>query len=98
MSRPTCDKILSLPLLNRNLSETIREKLDFEDFNDSGSALSNKKRLLTTIKVPKDLVLISDRLPRPQYHLENERLASKVGKMLKRNNSVPEEIDRLPEI
>jgi hypothetical protein len=30
--------------------------------------------------------------------LENERLASKVGKMLKRNNSVPEEIDLLPEI
>jgi NIMA (never in mitosis gene a)-related kinase len=70
ISRPTCEKILSSPALMRNLTDTIRDKLDFDDEEEISP---NKRRLLNTIKVPKDLSLMSDRLPKPQYHINSER-------------------------
>lgn len=82
--------------ITRNLGDTIKDKLELLD-EQSEDCSPNKKRLLNTIRVPKDLGLISERLPKPQYHLQSER-ASKMSKQLKRNNSVPEEIDKLPEI
>lgn len=81
--------------ISRNLSDTIKDRLlDLED----EEASPQKKRLLNTIKVPKDLLMISERLPKPQYHLQSERASSKMSKQMKRNNSVPEEMDKLPEI
>jgi len=47
--------------LSRNLTDTLKDKLDFEDEEIS----PNRKRLLNTIRVPKDLLMISERLPKP---------------------------------
>ena len=96
LARPTCEKILSLQVLSRNLSDTMRDKIDF-GYEEEDVSPSKKKRLLNTIRVPKDMGMISERLPKPQYHINTER-SSKMSRQLKRNNSVPNEMDRLPEI
>jgi hypothetical protein len=75
--------------LSRNLTDTIKDRLDF----DEEEASPNRRRLLNTIRVPKDLLMISERLPKPQYHVQTERQSK-----MKRNSSVPDGIDMLPEI
>ncbi len=70
LARPTCDRILGMKNVQANLSDTLKEKLDIDGEEE---ASPRKRRLLNTIRVPKDMVLISDRLPKPQYHLTTER-------------------------
>jgi NIMA (never in mitosis gene a)-related kinase len=55
IARPTCEKILATQTVARNLSDTIRDKIDFEEEPDSSSP-NPRRRLLNTIRVPKDLV------------------------------------------
>ena len=71
LARPTCDKILEMPGLLNHLTSTLEEFNIQIDVNDIG--------LLNTIKVPKNLGQITERLPKPQYHV------------MKRNNSLPPE-------
>jgi hypothetical protein len=57
VARPTCDKILSMPgLLNQLTSTLERINVDIDLSNDG---------LLNTIKVPRDLGQITERLPKP---------------------------------
>jgi hypothetical protein len=71
IARPTCDKILAMPELLNHLTGTL-ERINVEiDLGGEG--------LLNTIKVPKNLGQITERLPKPQYHI------------MKRNNSMPPE-------
>jgi len=78
-ARPTCEKILAMPALISHMSE----KLEPEE-TQSVSNLS----LLNTIRVPRDLGQITERLPKPQY-----------GNVMRRNKSLPpEQMGTLPEI
>lgn len=55
--RPSCSQLLD--------NEIIREQIDQlfpEEFNDSESIL------LSTIRCPKNLLFLTDRLPKPRYH------------------------------
>lgn len=57
VARPTCDKILAMPGLLNNLTGTL-QRIDVDiDLEKEG--------LLNTIKVPKDLGQITERLPKP---------------------------------
>lgn len=56
--RPSCDKILEMPIVRKRI-----EKLFPQDtFYESQSSLLN------TIRVPKNLLYLTDRLPKPSYN------------------------------
>ena len=54
--RPGCDKILDLPIVRKKIEKLWPEDVDIEnpEFN-----------LLSTIRVPKNLLYLTDRLPKP---------------------------------
>lgn len=56
LARPNCSKILSIPYCIKNMPEDL--KIDIE---------LQKDNLLNTIKVPRNLGQITERLPKPQY-------------------------------
>jgi len=58
--RPTCEKILALPSV---LPKLQGEKIKFEEFDDEEQDV-----LLNTIKIPKNLAMLTDRLPKPTYN------------------------------
>lgn len=80
MARPTCEKILQTPGLLHHLTSTL-QKMDMSlDIEQDGG-------LLNTIKVPRDLGQITERLPKPQYNV------------IRRTNSLPpQKLDCLPDI
>lgn len=63
--RPSCDKILEMPIVRKKL-----EKLFPNEIFDEGGAELN---LLSTIRVPKNLLYLTDRLPKPQYDSDERR-------------------------
>lgn len=80
-SRPSCDKILGMPSIASHMSEKLEES-SFE--SDHGQNVS----LLSTIRLPRDLGQITERLPKAQY-----------GNVMRRNKSLPaEKMERLPDI
>ena len=64
--RPDCDKILGMPAVIR-----MGEKLFGEEFYDDIRPIQNE--LLSTIRVPKNLLYLTDRLPKPHYDSEARR-------------------------
>mmetsp|Transcript_52010 Transcript_52010/g.59393 ORF Transcript_52010/g.59393 Transcript_52010/m.59393 type:complete len:614 (-) Transcript_52010:509-2350(-) len=63
--RPSCDQILQLPSVQKRLTKvSITE--NNPSSNDSGAI-----NLLNTIKIPKNLNILANRLPKPQYDKEN---------------------------
>ena len=56
-ARPSCDKLLSMPIVTSHMSETL-EAAEKEQFYQ-------EVNLLNTIKVPRDLGQITERLPKP---------------------------------
>jgi len=58
--RPDCDKILDLPIVQKKVQKLFPE--DF--FYDTDQT---KMNLLSTIRVPKNLLYLTDRLPKPNY-------------------------------
>lgn len=65
--RPSCDEILNMPLIRK-----MTEKLFPEDFlYDMNISLN----LLSTIRVPKNLLYLTDRLPKPNYDNDQQRRA-----------------------
>lgn len=61
--RPSCDKILDMPIVKKRIEKLFPE----EQFYDSHSAL------LSTIRVPKNLLYLTDRLPKPNYDDERRK-------------------------
>jgi NIMA (never in mitosis gene a)-related kinase len=57
VARPTCEKILAMPGLLNHLSGTL-ERIDIH-------IDASEHNLLNTIKVPRDLGQITERLPKP---------------------------------
>lgn len=58
-ARPNCDEILEMPAVKK-----MGERL-FKDFYEEESEAKNQ--LLSTIRVPKNLLYLTDRLPKPSY-------------------------------
>jgi len=56
--RPSCDKILDMPIVRKKI-----EKL----FPGEYEELDPNLALLSTIRVPKNLLYLTDRLPKPAY-------------------------------
>jgi NIMA (never in mitosis gene a)-related kinase len=56
--RPSCDKILDMPIVRKKI-----EKL----LPDAFEELDPQMNLLSTIRVPKNLLYLTDRLPKPAY-------------------------------
>jgi len=70
-NRPSCEKILSLPGLLNHMTGTL-ENMDSDEVNEN---------LLSTIRCPRNLGQITERLPKPQY--------------MKRSNSMAVDLDRV---
>ena len=58
--RPSCDQILDMPAVRR-----MGEKLFGNDFYEGN--YQPQPELLSTIRVPKNLLYLTDRLPKPHY-------------------------------
>lgn len=78
--RPTCDKILSMPGLLNHLTGTL------EEIDQSAVHYDESESLLKTIKMPRKMGQITERLPAPQYNSD---------KQIKRTNSLPTTGSRL---
>lgn len=55
--RPSCDKILDMPIVRKKTEKLFQNEI-FHDEND-------QINLLSTIRVPKNLLYLTDRLPKP---------------------------------
>jgi NIMA (never in mitosis gene a)-related kinase len=62
--RPSCEKILDLPIVRKKI-----EKLFSDDFDN----VEPQMTLLCTIRVPKNLLYLTDRLPKPQYDSDERK-------------------------
>ena len=62
--RPDCDKILELPLVQKKIEQLFPEDFFYETDQC-------KMNLLSTIRVPKNLLYLTDRLPKPNYDRED---------------------------
>ena len=62
--RPSCEKILEMPIVRKKCEKLWPQ----ETFDDSG-----EMNLLSTIRVPKNLLYLTDRLPKPQYDSDDRR-------------------------
>ena len=58
--RPSCEKILEMPMVKKRI-ERLFPTGSNEYFDDEQSSLLN------TIRVPKNLLYLTDRLPKPTY-------------------------------
>ena len=61
--RPSCEKILDMPIVKKRIEKLFPE----EQFYGSQS------NLLSTIRVPKNLLYLTDRLPKPNYDIDRKR-------------------------
>lgn len=64
-NRPNCKQIIHMPVFIAKYNEIREEKA--KEFEDEPSANEN---LLGTIKVPKNLRLLSERLPKSNYGIK----------------------------
>ena len=69
-NRPNCDKILMMPSVVEHTSEKLEQA--------ERDHIYQEVSLLNTIRVPRDLGQITERLPKPQY-----------GNVMRRNKSLP---------
>ena len=58
--RPSCDQILKHPIVQKRIEY-------FKSFSSDKEQSDNNKGLLKTIHMPKSLVFLSDKLPKPNY-------------------------------
>ena len=63
-ARPSCDEILKNPIIQKRIEY-------FKSF--TGEQENEDKALLQTIRIPKNLLFLSDKLPKPNYvkHMKN---------------------------
>jgi NIMA (never in mitosis gene a)-related kinase len=62
--RPSCDKILDMPIIKKRMDKLFPNTDEFYDSHSS---------LLNTIRVPKNLLYLTDRLPKPTYESPKKR-------------------------
>lgn len=74
--RPTCDEILNMPAVKK-----MGERL-FPDFYEEDRVHEN--RLLSTIRVPKNLLYLTDRLPKPSYEVSSQKVFKKKAESIER--------------
>jgi len=72
-ARPNCDEILEMPAVKK-----MGERL-FKDFYEEDTEAKNQ--LLSTIRVPKNLLYLTDRLPKPSYEDSQPRGFKGVNKV-----------------
>ena len=63
--RPSCDKILEMPIVGKKTEKLFQNDI-FDDQNE-------QLNLLSTIRVPKNLLYLTDRLPKPQYDSDERK-------------------------
>ena len=62
--RPSCDQILNHPIIQKRIDYF---KIITGEKDNSGNKINNNKGLLKTIHMPKNLIFLSDKLPKPNY-------------------------------
>ena len=66
--RPTCDNILALSVIKNYDEQVIDES--------KSVILSQQENLLSTIYVPKDVMLLTKQLPKPKYDICTSRIST----------------------
>jgi NIMA (never in mitosis gene a)-related kinase len=61
--RPSCERILDMPIVRKRIERFFPQ----DEFYDSQSSLLN------TIRVPKNLLYLTDRLPKPTYESPTQK-------------------------
>lgn len=91
-ARPNCDEILEMPAVKK-----MGERL-FKDFYDEFDP-PQQNQLLSTIRVPKNLLYLTDRLPKPSYDQDThpQGFKKKTESVEKRKPTEDEEI-KMPEL
>ena len=64
--RPSCDQILKMQIVKKKMAELFPDT----DFEQEESQFN----LLQTIRVPKNLLYLTDRLPKPNYNSEQRKM------------------------
>ena len=75
--RPSCEQILNHPIIQKRIEYFKSISGDKDNSNNAG----NNKSLLKTIHMPKNLLFLSDKLPKPNYdkHLKNNKEGSEIN-------------------
>ena len=95
-SRPSCDQILNHPIVQKRIEYFKSISGDKENNNNSG----NSKSLLKTIHMPKNLLFLSDKLPKPNYdkHLKNNEGQEINVQSYRSYQNEQKEIEEMPKI
>lgn len=67
--RPSCESILSMPAVRKKVERLFPN----ENFDDADAQMN----LLSTIRVPKNLLYLTDRLPKPAYDSDHQKMREK---------------------
>jgi NIMA (never in mitosis gene a)-related kinase len=76
-SRPSCDEILKHPIIQKRIEY-------FKSF--AGDQENEDKALLQTIRIPKNLLFLSDKLPKPNYSKKMRSSNNAISDKLNKNN------------
>jgi NIMA (never in mitosis gene a)-related kinase len=76
-SRPSCDEILKHPIIQKRIEY-------FKSF--AGDQENEDKALLQTIRIPKNLLFLSDKLPKPNYSKKMRSSNNVISDKLNKNN------------
>ena len=87
--RPNCDEILEMPAV-RKMGERL-----FKDFYDNFDS-PQQNQLLSTIRVPKNLLYLTDRLPKPSYETVDHNIKKRTESLEKRRITEGDEDNGLP--
>jgi len=74
------------------------EQLFMDDFYDDIEDSPLNNQLLSTIRVPKNLLYLTDRLPKPSYKQDNNVRNWSTEEETKRRTQEPPDQKRLPDI
>ena len=67
-SRPSCEQILKFPM--------IQKRIEYFKSSSANEEISEDQALLQTIRIPKNLLFLSDKLPKPHYEKHEQENAS----------------------
>jgi len=95
-SRPSCEQILNHPIVQKRIEYFKSISGEKENNNNSG----NSKSLLKTIHMPKNLLFLSDKLPKPNYdkHLKNNEGQEINVQSYRSYQNEQKEIEEMPKI
>ena len=96
--RPSCEQILNHPIIQKRIEY-------FKSFSgerdNSNNTTGNNKSLLKTIHMPKNLLFLSDKLPKPNYdkNIKNSSEGSEINtKSYRSYQNEQKEIEEIPKI